>query len=54
MSTIAIAADTVSQPTPAPADDKEPTRPEEERPDPEGDPGVGDTTTSLDRTGRTR
>ena len=42
MSTIAIAADTVSQPSPAPADDKEPTRPEEERPDPEDDPGVGD------------
>ena len=42
MLTTAVAAETVPQPTAVPADDKEPTRPEEERRDPGGDRRVGD------------
>lgn len=42
MSTTATTADTVSRPIADPADDKEPTHPEEKRPDTDGDRRVGD------------
>ena len=41
MPTTAVAAETVPEPI-APADDKEPSQPEEERPDTEDDRRVGD------------
>jgi hypothetical protein len=42
MPTTPIAADTVSQPIAEPSDDKQPPRPEDQRPGTDGDRRVGD------------